>query len=241
MEKLEMYFFEDMYAPCESCEGRRFKPEILAIRYRGKTISEVLNMTVDDARAFFSGAPRLQERLHLLSSIGLGSTLLPGILWARLAAGAEINAETVASAEELAGLSFEPDEREMMVEGLRRALETGGAPLTGEKVKVGLESIKDFSLGGLAPPLSTSPADHEGGGYTRVVAVKEGKLTPITDWANPKRDKVLALVAAGCEVTHIMEGGRLDPHRLSSAARLQGSAVVYDVPEEESGQRRLVD
>jgi excinuclease ABC subunit A len=72
VEKLEMYFFEDVYAPCERCEGRRFKPEVLAVRYRGKTISEVLNMTVDDARAFFSGTPRLQERLHLLSSIGLG-------------------------------------------------------------------------------------------------------------------------------------------------------------------------
>ena len=72
VEKLEMYFFEDMYAPCERCEGQRFKPEILAVRHRGKTISEVLNMTVDDARAFFSGTPRLQERLHLLSSIGLG-------------------------------------------------------------------------------------------------------------------------------------------------------------------------
>ena len=67
-----MYFFEDIYAPCERCEGRRFKPEILAIRYRSKTISEVLALTVDEARSFFSGTPKLQERLHLLSSIGLG-------------------------------------------------------------------------------------------------------------------------------------------------------------------------
>jgi excinuclease ABC subunit A len=72
VEKLEMYFFEDIYAPCERCEGRRFKPEILAIRYRGKTISDVLALTVDEARSFFSGTPKLQERLHLLSSIGLG-------------------------------------------------------------------------------------------------------------------------------------------------------------------------
>ena len=72
VEKLEMYFFEDLYAPCERCEGRRFKPEILAVRHRGKTIAEVLTMTVDEALAFFSGAPRLQERLHLLSTIGLG-------------------------------------------------------------------------------------------------------------------------------------------------------------------------
>jgi excinuclease ABC subunit A len=72
VEKLEMYFFEDMYAPCELCEGKRFKPEVLAIRYRGKTISEVLSMTVDEALSFFTGTPKLQERLHLLSSIGLG-------------------------------------------------------------------------------------------------------------------------------------------------------------------------
>ncbi|HET8722023.1 MAG TPA: excinuclease ABC subunit UvrA [Nitrospira sp.] len=72
VEKLEMYFFEDMYAPCEGCEGKRFKPEILAVRHRGKTISDVLNMTVEEARAFFSGTPRLQERLHLLCTIGLG-------------------------------------------------------------------------------------------------------------------------------------------------------------------------
>jgi branched-chain amino acid transport system substrate-binding protein len=82
----------------------------------------------------------------------------------------------------------------VVLEGVRRAIEAGGGAVTGEKVKAGLESIKDFKLGGLVPPLSTSPSDHEGGGFTQVVAVKDGKLTPITDWANPERDKVLALV-----------------------------------------------
>ncbi len=72
MEKLEMYFFEDIYAPCEICQGKRFKPEVLVIRYRGKTIADVLEMSVDEALPFFSGTPKLQERLHLLSSIGLG-------------------------------------------------------------------------------------------------------------------------------------------------------------------------
>ena len=72
VEKLEMYFFEDIYAPCEVCEGKRFKPEILKIRYRGKTISDVLNMTVEEAFSFFTGTPKLQERLQLLDSIGLG-------------------------------------------------------------------------------------------------------------------------------------------------------------------------
>ena len=72
VEKLEMYFFEDIYAPCEICEGKRFKPQILKIRYRGKNVSEVLNLTVEEALSFFSGTPKLQERLHLLASIGLG-------------------------------------------------------------------------------------------------------------------------------------------------------------------------
>jgi branched-chain amino acid transport system substrate-binding protein len=83
----------------------------------------------------------------------------------------------------------------VMLEGIRRALESGSEQITGEKVKAGLESIKGFELGGLVPPLSTSASDHEGGGFTRIVVVKDGKLTPITDWANPERDKVLAMVA----------------------------------------------
>jgi excinuclease ABC subunit A len=72
VEKLEMYFFEDIYAPCEVCEGKRFKPAVLHIRFRGRTISDVLGMTVDEGLSFFTGTPKLQERLHLLSSIGLG-------------------------------------------------------------------------------------------------------------------------------------------------------------------------
>ncbi len=71
-EKLEMYFFEDIYATCEECNGRRFKPEVLGIRYRGKTIHDVLGLTVEEAKSFFSGSPKLTEKLHLLTSIGLG-------------------------------------------------------------------------------------------------------------------------------------------------------------------------
>jgi excinuclease ABC subunit A len=101
VEKLEMYFFEDIYAPCESCEGKRFKLEVLAIRYRGKTISDVLAMTIDEALLFFTGAPKLQERLHLLSSIGLGylrlgqsATTLSGGEAQRLKVAAELKDST---------------------------------------------------------------------------------------------------------------------------------------------------
>jgi excinuclease ABC subunit A len=72
VEKLEMYFFEDIYATCEACNGKRFKPNVLSICYRGKTIHDVLQMTVDEALGFFSGSPKLTEKLRLLSSIGLG-------------------------------------------------------------------------------------------------------------------------------------------------------------------------
>ena len=72
VEKLEMYFFEDIYATCDACDGKRFKPSVLSIRYRGKTIHDVLQMTAEDALGFFSGSPKLTEKLHLLTSIGLG-------------------------------------------------------------------------------------------------------------------------------------------------------------------------
>ena len=77
VEKLEMYFFEDIYATCEACDGKRFKPNILSIRYRGKTIHDVLQMTAEDALGFFSGSPKLTEKLHLLTSIGLGYPARP--------------------------------------------------------------------------------------------------------------------------------------------------------------------
>jgi excinuclease ABC subunit A len=71
-EKLDMYFFEDMYVTCEACDGHRFKPEVLAVRYKGKTIREVLDLTISDALSFFGDVPRLGEKFHLLTSIGLG-------------------------------------------------------------------------------------------------------------------------------------------------------------------------
>ena len=72
-EKLEMYFFEDLYVTCEDCEGRRFKPEVLAVKVRGYSIHDVLNMTVLDAlSAFGELAPSLKPPLQLLDSLGLG-------------------------------------------------------------------------------------------------------------------------------------------------------------------------
>jgi excinuclease ABC subunit A len=71
-QKLEMYFFEDLYITCEECKGRRFKPEILNVAYNGKNIHEVLNLTVDAATVFFKRVPALVRKLELMSSVGLG-------------------------------------------------------------------------------------------------------------------------------------------------------------------------
>ena len=60
-------------------------------------------------------------------------------------------------------------------------------------------------------------------------------------WRCHRRMLADGLVAAGCEVVHVMDRGRLEPHRLTTAARVADGTVIYDVPEEESGQRRLID
>lgn len=71
-EKLDMYFLEDLYVTCEACEGRRYRPDILSVTFQGKSIDQVLRLTVTEALFFFSGLTRLGETLRLLQSIGLG-------------------------------------------------------------------------------------------------------------------------------------------------------------------------
>jgi excinuclease ABC subunit A len=72
LQRLEMYFFEDLYVKCEECEGRRYKSEVLNVTYNGKNIHEVLELTIDDAIRFFPGIPALNKKLKLMSSVGLG-------------------------------------------------------------------------------------------------------------------------------------------------------------------------
>jgi excinuclease ABC subunit A len=71
-EKLEMYFFEDLYVTCEACNGTRYGQTVLGVTYKNKSIHDVLRMTFDEARAFFTGTPRLADKLAIMSSIGLG-------------------------------------------------------------------------------------------------------------------------------------------------------------------------
>jgi excinuclease ABC subunit A len=71
-EKLEMYFFEDVYVTCQECEGKRYRPDVLSVKYRGKSIADVLAMTIDDAVDFFVANDALARRLRVLQDVGLG-------------------------------------------------------------------------------------------------------------------------------------------------------------------------
>jgi excinuclease ABC subunit A len=70
--KIEMHFLPDIYVNCDVCKGKRFNRETLEIKYKGKSIAEVLEMTVDEALAFFANVPLLKEKLETLSDVGLG-------------------------------------------------------------------------------------------------------------------------------------------------------------------------
>ena len=82
----------------------------------------------------------------------------------------------------------------LMVEAVRLALEKSGEPITGAKVKNGFESIEDFTLGGLVPPMAVTEEDHEGGGWVRIYQVKDRKWVPVTDWFTGYREVVWELV-----------------------------------------------
>jgi excinuclease ABC subunit A len=69
--KVEMHFLPDIFVPCDICHGKRYNRETLEIRYKGKTIHEVLEMTVEDAAQFFSAIPSLARKLHTLIDVGL--------------------------------------------------------------------------------------------------------------------------------------------------------------------------
>jgi excinuclease ABC subunit A len=99
VQKLEMYFVEDVYVSCQECEGKRYRPEILQVTYKGRNIAHVLQQTVDEALSFFAAEPALVRRLRLLQEVGLGylrlgqpATTLSGGEAQRLKIAAELSA-----------------------------------------------------------------------------------------------------------------------------------------------------
>ncbi len=70
--KIEMHFLPDVYVPCEVCKGARYNRETLEVKYKGKTIADILDMTISEATAFFQNVPKVARRLQVIEDVGLG-------------------------------------------------------------------------------------------------------------------------------------------------------------------------
>ena len=134
-QKLEMYFFEDVYVSCQECEGRRYRAEVLGVKYRSKSIGDVLALTVDEAVDFFAATPALARRLRVLQDVGLGylrlgqpATTLSGGEAQRLKIAAELAAR---ASGEMLYLLDEPttglhlDDVKKLLHVLHRLVDTG--------------------------------------------------------------------------------------------------------------------
>ncbi|MCD0176885.1 excinuclease ABC subunit UvrA, partial [Deinococcus sp. 14RED07] len=133
--KIEMNFLPDIYVPCEVCKGARYNRETLEVKYNGKTIADVLDLTVEDAQKFFEAIPAIERKMTLLCDVGLGymkigqpSTTLSGGEAQRIKLASELSKRATGKTiyildEPTTGLHFE-DVRKLM-EVLQRLVEGG--------------------------------------------------------------------------------------------------------------------
>ncbi len=123
VKKIEMHFLPPVYTTCESCDGKRFNPETLEIKYKGKTIADILEMTVEEARDFFHAHPRILKILDILDKVGLGyirlwqsSVTLSGWEAQRIKLGTELSKRSTSKTiyildEPTTGLHFQDIEK----------------------------------------------------------------------------------------------------------------------------------
>jgi excinuclease ABC subunit A len=133
--KIEMHFLPDIYVPCEVCRGKRFNRETLQVRYSGKNIAEVLDMTVEESMQFFDKIPRIKRKLQTLWDVGLGyvklgqsSTTLSGGEAQRIKLSRELSKRATGRTlyildEPTTGLHFEDIKR--LLEVLSRLVDAG--------------------------------------------------------------------------------------------------------------------
>ena len=134
-KKVEMYFLPDIYVECEVCHGKRFAPEVLKVEYKGKNISDILDMEVEQASKFFSDIPQIKDKLQLLNDIGLGylklgqsSTSLSGGESQRIKLAYELSKRATQKTfyildEPTVGLHFDDIKKLLII--LRRLVEKG--------------------------------------------------------------------------------------------------------------------
>lgn len=133
--KIEMNFLSDVYVPCEICKGKRYNRETLEVKYKGKNISDVLEMTVEEALEFFKNIPRIKQKMQTLYDVGLGyiklgqpSTTLSGGEAQRIKLATELSKKSTGKTlyildEPTTGLHI--DDVNRLVEILQRLVDTG--------------------------------------------------------------------------------------------------------------------
>lgn len=133
--KIEMQFLSDVYVPCEICKGKRYNRETLEVKYKGKNIDDVLNMTVEEALEFFDNIPRIKNKLQTLMDVGLGyirlgqpSTQLSGGEAQRIKLAYELSKRSTGKTlyildEPTTGLHV--DDVSRLIEIMQRLVETG--------------------------------------------------------------------------------------------------------------------
>ncbi len=165
--KIEMHFLPDIYVPCEVCKGKRYNRETLEVRYKGKNIYEVLEMTVEEALPFFENLPRLYNKLYTLHEVGLGyvklgqpSTTLSGGEAQRVKLATELSKRSTGSTiyildEPTTGLHTADVHK--LIEVLQKLVDTGNTVLV---IEHNLDVIKTADH-----VLDLGPEGGDGGGY----------------------------------------------------------------------------
>lgn len=192
--KIEMHFLPDVYVPCEICKGKRYNRETLEVKYKGKSISEVLEMTIEDATEFFRPIPKIFRKLETLLQVGLGyirmgqpATTLSGGEAQRMKLAAELSKRATGRTlyildEPTTGLHFEDVRRLLAV--LQKLIETGNTVLV---IEHNLDVIKSADY-----VIDLGPEGGTGGG--RVIGV--GTPEDIAEIAHSHTGRFLATVLA---------------------------------------------
>ncbi|MCL2024734.1 MAG: excinuclease ABC subunit UvrA [Coriobacteriia bacterium] len=190
--KIEMHFLPDIYVPCEVCNGARYNHETLQVTYRGKTVSDVLAMSVEEALSFFENIPQIKRKLQTLFDVGLGyirlgqaATTLSGGEAQRVKLASELQRRSTGKTfyildEPTTGLHF--DDVRQLLEVLRRLVERGNSVLV---VEHNLDVIKSADF-----VLDLGPEGGERGG--RIVA--QGTPEEVAQVAESHTGKYLAHV-----------------------------------------------
>ena len=173
--RIEMHFLPDVYVPCEQCRGQRYNRETLEVKYRGRSIADVLNLTVDEATEFFQAVPGLERKLRTLSEVGLGylhlgqpATTLSGGEAQRLKLGAELSKKSTGATlylldEPTTGLHFADVHR--LIQVLMRLREAGNTLVV---IEHNLDVIKTADW-----VIDLGPEGGDGGGRIVVAGTPE--------------------------------------------------------------------